>query len=96
MNLSDTVVSLIRTYVPVIVGAAVAFVFRKLGWVTPDTTELAAAFTVLVIALYYGAARWLEKKVPALGWLLGVPKEPAYEGTPGAPAVVDPSTPEPA
>lgn len=80
--MNDTIVSLIRTWVPVAVGAAVAFAFRKLGWVTPDTTELATAFTALVIALYYAVARWLEKQVSWLGFLLGVPKEPAYQGTP--------------
>ena len=87
--MSDTIVSLIRTYVPVIVGAVVAWVCRKLGWVTPDTAQLATAFTALVIGAYYGLARALEKKWPAFGYLLGVPKEPAYEGTPGPPAVVE-------
>lgn len=92
MNLSDTVVSLIRTWVPVLVGSVVAWVTRKLGWVTPDTAQLATAFTAIVIGAYYALARFLEKRWPAFGWLLGVPKEPAYEGTPGPPAVVD--TPE--
>jgi hypothetical protein len=81
---NDTIVSLIRTWVPVAVGAVVAWVVRKLGWVTPDTTELATAFTAIVIAAYYALARWLEKKWPVLGVLLGIPKQPAYAGVPPA------------
>lgn len=87
--MNDTIVSLIRTYTPIIVGAAISWVFRKLGWVEPDTAALGVAFTGLVIGAYYGAVRALEKKWPALGWLIGQPKEPAYEGTPGPPAVVE-------
>lgn len=86
--MSDTIVSLIRTWVPIAVGAAVSWLARKLGWVTPDTAALATAFTGLVIAAYYALARWLEKKWTGFGFLLGIPKEPAYEGTPGPPAVV--------
>jgi hypothetical protein len=80
--MNDTVVSLIRTYVPLVVGAVVAWGARKLGWVTPDTTALASSFTVAVIGVYYAGARALEKKWPFLGFLLGVPREPAYQGTP--------------
>lgn len=80
--MNDFVTSLIRTYVPVVVGAVVAYVTRKLGWVTPDTTAAATAFTGVVIGLYYAAARALEKRYPVLGWLLGRPAQPTYPATP--------------
>lgn len=83
--MNDTIVSLIRTYVPIVVGAVIAWICRKLGIVEPDTTALATAFTVVVIALYYGLARLLEKRWPSFGVLLGVPKEPNYTGTPPPP-----------
>ena len=54
---------------------------------TPDTSALAQTLTVVVIGIYYSLARYLEKKWPVFGYLLGVPKEPAYRGTPGAPTV---------
>ena len=92
MNLSDTIVSLIRTYVPVLVGTILAFLANKGFEIEVNQNAVVA----VVIALYYALARALEKWKPIFGFLLGVPKEPAYEGTPGAPAVVDPSTPEPA
>jgi hypothetical protein len=85
--LSDTIVSFIRTGVPVVVGAVAAWIARQLGWVTPDTAALAQSLTVLVILGYYSLARFLEKKWSFFGYLLGVPKEPAYKGTPGAPTV---------
>lgn len=82
--MSNFLVSLIRTYVPVVIGAIVAWVCRKMGWVTPDTSALATAFTGLVIGAYYAGARLLEKKWPAAGWLLGAPKQPEYVNPPPA------------
>jgi hypothetical protein len=82
--LNDTAVSLIRTWVPVAVGAVLAFLANKGFNIDLNQT----AVTGVVIAVYYALARFLEKRYPFLGFLLGVPKEPAYEGTPGPPAVV--------
>ncbi len=79
--MSDLRDSIIRTIVPVIVGAI-------LGWLAsinlaPDpglesalTIALSAAFT----AVYYIAVRLFERYVsPRFGWLLGVAKEPEYK-----------------
>lgn len=81
--MSDTIVSLIRTWVPVAVGAVLAFLANRGFDIEVNQNAVVAA----VIAVYYAAARVLEKRWPVFGWLLGVPKEPAYEGTPGPPAV---------
>jgi len=81
--LTDTIVSLIRTFVPVVVGAVIAYLAERGFSFTVDPM----AVTGVVIGLYYGLARFLEKKWPFFGYLLGVPKEPAYKGTPGTPTV---------
>ncbi len=82
--MNDTVVSLIRTWTPVAVGAAIAFLANKGFNIEVNQTAVTGA----VIALYYALARAAEKKWPFLGYLLGVPKEPAYVGTEGPPSVV--------
>jgi hypothetical protein len=76
--MNDTIVSLIRTWVPVAVGTVIAFLANR-GF---DIELNQNAVVAIVIALYYALARAAEKQWPALGWLLGVPKEPAYQGTP--------------
>lgn len=73
--MNDTIVSFIRTYTPVAVGAALGYAARH-GF---NIDVNPAAGTAFAIALYYAVARVLEKRYPVLGWLLGTPKEPAYE-----------------
>lgn len=75
--------SLVRTFVPIIVGAVIAFFVARGIALDPEfelllTTSLTAAFT----ALYYTAARLLEIYVtPKFGWLLGLAKAPVYKET---------------
>lgn len=76
--MSDFIVSLVRTWVPIGVGYVVS-----LGILPDDLSdEATAAATAGIIALYYALARLLESKFPKLGFLLGVPKTPTY--TPSA------------
>ena len=72
--MSDFVTSLIRTYVPIIIGYLVSV------GVLPDTMsdQATAAATAGIIGAYYLLARALESKFPKLGWLLGSPKAPTY------------------
>lgn len=72
--MGDFLTSLVRTWVPIAIGYLVS-----LG-VLPDdlSDEATAAATAAVIALYYALARLLERRWPAAGWLLGVPKTPTY------------------
>ena len=65
---SDTITRLIRTYVPLVVGALVANIPGLDGVISTD------ALVVAVVGLYYTAAAALEKWHPAFGWLLGMPK----------------------
>jgi hypothetical protein len=81
---NDTIVSLIRTWVPVVVGTVIAYLANKGFNIDVNQNAVVAA----TIAVYYALARFLEKRWPFLGFLLGVPKEPAYVGTPGPPSVV--------
>ena len=76
----DQIISLIRTYVPVAVGAFLTFLAVELGVVVDEhvTTGLTTGLVGLVSALYYAVARALEQRWPWLGWLLGVPKQPTY------------------
>ena len=79
--MSDAIVSLIRTYVPVAVGAFIAWLL-SLGIDVDTETQagLVVSMTGLVVAAYYTLVRLLERKWPAVGVLLGVPRQPEYEG----------------
>ena len=70
--------SIVRTVVPIVVGAV-------LGWLTaanlpvdPDFEgTLTTLLTALLTALYYVAVRLFETYIsPKLGWLLGYAKSP--------------------
>lgn len=80
MGFSDYVVSVIRTVVPVWVGSFLAWVAAATGVVLDSASSAGAVTTVvaLLVGVYYLAARALEAKWPALGWLLGAPRPPAY------------------
>ncbi len=83
--------SLIRTYTPIAVGALVTYLARTWGVVIDDhaSADLTLGVGGIAMALYYTLLRVAEAKVPALGWLLGVAKQPAY--SPAAGALVGPS-----
>lgn len=84
--------SLLRTVVPIIVGAVLTFLVKH-GILDPDTTSEAEELTLLlntvVTGAYYAAVRLLETKVnPSFGWLLGLAKQPGY--APGTPPPAEP------
>lgn len=78
--MSDYVLSLVRTWVPIGVGAVLSYVAVRWGIVVPEdiSTELTVGLTGIVIALYYGIVRALEKRWPWFGKLLGAARKPAY------------------
>lgn len=102
---SDLIVSWIRTAVPVAVGAAATWLAAHFGVVIDDNSKAAVSLAVgsVVIAVYYAVVRFAESKIPAVGWLLGVAKQPGYVAGPApAPAadedvvaVAVPATPDP-
>lgn len=70
--------SIVRTIVPLLVGAVVAFLVGK--GITLDSEFEGLLTTLLTVAfsgLYYIAVRLLETYVtPKLGWLIGLAKSP--------------------
>lgn len=101
--MSDLIASIIRTAVPSIVGVIVGWL-TTLGVTLPKQQEENLSLLIAFAAglLWYVIVRALEQKWPALGVLLGVPKQPAYGttqpavGTPKAPDVVAPAAEAPA
>lgn len=84
--MNDYFVSLIRTWVPVAVGAVVTWLAATLGIVLDDDTSkgLLVVATGVVIAVYYAVARLVERQWPGLGKVLvalGVAKAPVYPAT---------------
>jgi hypothetical protein len=86
--LSDTIISYIRTYVPVAVGAALTWLATKFGILVDGDTKGQAILLLggVVTAVYYAVARTLEKRFPSLGFLLGSRKTPTYLPPPAPPA----------
>ena len=72
--------SLVRTVVPLVVGAVVSW-FVTAGIVLDPEFEgaLTIAVTAGLTGVYYVVVRLLETYVtPKFGWLLGLAKEPVY------------------
>lgn len=70
--------SLVRTIVPMAVGALSAWTVNTLGIELPldPATE---TLTAILSGLYYAAVRWLESRWPGAGVLLGARSKPHYE-----------------
>lgn len=84
MTLSDYLVSLVRTFVPVLVGLGLTKLATVTGIsVSGETANL--LLTGLVISGYYAAVRALEAKWHWFGVLLGWKVAPSY-AAPAAPA----------
>ena len=86
--MQDYFASLIRTAVPVAVGALISWLAQR--GLNLDGAEISGWLTPLSIAAYYAAIRAAEKKYPSVGWLLGLAKQPGYSNAPPpAPAPAD-------
>lgn len=77
--MSNFVTSLIRTYVPIIVGALVAWLIT-VGIELDANTQagLIVGLTGILQGAYYLAVRLLERKFPQIGVLLGSTQKPVY------------------
>lgn len=80
---SDYAKNVIRTFVPSVVGAVVAFVTKEWGHVP---TSVASILFPVVTGGYYAVVRYLEVKYPSLSWLLGALPVEAAPVAPAAPA----------
>ena len=79
--MNDTIISFIRTYVPLLVATVVTWIAKRTGFVVPEDVSAQAVTLIipLVAALWYALVRALESRWPSIGVLLGVPKAPVYE-----------------
>ncbi|GAA2618675.1 hypothetical protein SMC26_40240 [Actinomadura fulvescens] len=77
--MSDELTSLIRTYVPIAVGALVAWL-ATLGVEVDDATStaLVVGITGVATAGYYTLVRLAESRWPWVGKLLGAARPPSY------------------
>ena len=76
--------SLVRTYVPWIVGAITGWLVSLGVPLDPEVeTQLALVISGLAGAVYYAIIRVVEKFAPRFGWLRGSAKQPVYS-EPGA------------
>lgn len=82
MNMSDYVVSVIRTVVPVAIGALSSWLLTKYAFhVDPSVqTSVTALLTAAVTGAYYTGVRFLETKFPKgpWGYFLGHTAKPTY------------------
>lgn len=82
--MDNYVVSLIRTWVPVGVGAVLTWLASTLGIVIDSSTSAAATIAAvgIVTAAYYALARLVEKRWPVVGRILlalGLKHEVKYD-----------------
>lgn len=84
--MGNYLLSLIRTWVPIVVGTLLTWLAASTHIVISEHSRAvaAAACVAVLSAGYYALVRLLERKVPQLGVLLGATVQPAY--TPPAPA----------
>jgi Na+/pantothenate symporter len=79
--MSNWFISVVRTVVPTIVGAVIAWLtVHGFDWLNLVAygDQISAWLVVVCISLYYALARWLEQKFPQAGILLGYVRKPVY------------------
>lgn len=82
MTLYDTLASLWRTAVPIIVGTVVAWLAH--AGLNVDSAAATAWLTAGFSGAYYALFRLLEAHVsPRWGWLLGLARPPQYKPATG-------------
>lgn len=80
--MNNFIISQIRTFVPIIVGALISWLLTVGIAIDSDTQAgLIVALTGVIQALYYFIVRLLEKKWPQVGVLLGIASKPVYTET---------------
>jgi hypothetical protein len=80
--MNDFATSLIRTFVPLIVGSIAAWLAaRGINISSEDAAGLAAFLAAVFAGLYYLLIRLIERKHPGAGALLGAAKQPEYTAT---------------
>lgn len=76
--MNDVVISMIRTAVPLVVGAILAWLAARGLDLGSAGTALIPVITAAITAAYYGVVRIAESRWPWLGVLLGHTAKPSY------------------
>ncbi|MDJ0338276.1 hypothetical protein [Cryobacterium sp. PH31-O1] len=77
--MSNFFIAIIRTFVPIAVGAVVGWLASVGLELDPEVQAQAVlGISTLAASLYYLGVAALAAKVPAFGWLLGVARNPVY------------------
>lgn len=77
--MNDELTSIIRTVVPYIIGGIVSWLSTKGYHVSDANVASATAWLTFGIgSVYYVVVRFLEKKWPKTGFLLGIATKPIY------------------
>lgn len=87
-SIGDIVVSIVRTVVPSIVGALIAWLITRGFDLSGYENAVNLYLVPACIAGYYALVRVIEAKVPAFGVLLGYARPPKYIDPNGAPVPV--------
>lgn len=86
--MGNLVPSLVRTYVPIAVGALIAWLVTFGVELDPTAEQgLTVTLTGILIAVYYTIIRLLEKKFPWVSVLLGSNQIPAQYTADGVPVI---------
>jgi hypothetical protein len=92
MTVYDTLASLWRTVVPLLVGTVAAWLAH--AGIGVDSAAAVAWLTAAFSSAYYALFRVLEAHVSArFGWLLGLARPPQYPNTPAYTRTAVPPTP---
>jgi hypothetical protein len=75
--MTDYTRSMIRTFVPVMVGSVVTWLAAR--GISVDVNVLLPAVDALVATVYYGVVRLMEARWPKTGLLLGAVGAPQYK-----------------
>ncbi len=77
--MSNFIIAIVRTIIPIIVGWAVGLLAAIN---IPVDAEIQAGLIVslstLAASLYYVGVAWLERRWAWFGWLLGIARNPVY------------------
>ncbi|HET9672868.1 MAG TPA: hypothetical protein VFQ40_08490 [Actinomycetota bacterium] len=85
--MNEFVVSLVRTYVPLLVGIVATWVGAQLGISVPDehVATVSGLAVAGVAAIYYAGVRFLERRWPWFSKLLGSKQQPTTYAVPEKP-----------
>lgn len=77
--MQDLLRSVVRTFVPVVVGLIISGL--AMAGVEVDQAALTSVIDAIFVGLYYTVVRFLESKNKQFGWFLGLPTPPTYATT---------------